>query len=125
MRWRKCSKRFALPRALLSSSLLLVWLGVVFVVGAVLYAIGTWILRRERAATTADQVVTIVQSVSEETQAGNEAKGAELKLDQIERLAVVGLPWCVEQLEREYLVDDDEMIRMAAENALLVIRARR
>lgn len=48
----------------------------------------------------------------------------EVRLDQIERLAMVGQPWCAEQLQREFLHDADERVRNAAEDALMVIAAR-
>lgn len=48
----------------------------------------------------------------------------ELRVDMIERLAMVGLPWCEKLLERAVAEDDDALVRDAAERALLVVRAR-
>ena len=89
---------------MLSNNPGLLALVVVFIAGALLFALGTFMVRREKQA----QTPTVL-----------------LRLDQIERLALVGQPWCVEQLEREFLTDRDVDVRNAAEDALVVIRARR
>jgi len=88
---------------LLSNNPGLLALVVVFIAGALLFALGTFMVRREKQA----QTPTVL-----------------LRLDQIERLALVGQPWCVEQLEREFVTDRDVDVRNAAEDALVVIRAR-
>jgi len=71
-------------------------------------------VRRERQAQT-----PVVESLPEPV------VDFETRIDQIERLAMVGQPWCVQQLQREFLDDADERVRNAAEDALLVIAARR
>ena len=88
---------------MLSNNPGLLALVVVFIAGALLFALGTFMVRREKQA----QTPTVL-----------------LRLDQIERLALVGQPWCVEQLEREFVTDRDVDVRNAAEDALVVIRAR-
>ncbi len=46
------------------------------------------------------------------------------RMDMIERLAIVGQPWCVQALVQARAEDDDAQIREAADAALLVIGAR-
>jgi hypothetical protein len=48
----------------------------------------------------------------------------ELRVDMIERLAMIGEPWCAELLERARDSDPDVVVRDAADNALIVIAAR-
>ena len=115
----RSSKRSAPRRALLSNNSAYILLGVVALVGALLYGIGTWLVRRERALVIPiepSQTDKNVETVSDDVFA--------LDMDQIERLALVGQPWCVEQLERDFLHDKDERVRNAAEDAIIVIRAR-
>lgn len=79
-----------------------------------MFVIGT-LLQRERAP---DVVV--------EESPGRPAplEGIELRIDMIERMAIVGQPWCVEQLQEIRANDSSELIRNAADDALLVIAAR-
>jgi hypothetical protein len=94
-------------------------LGVAFLVGVLLVALGSWLIRREKARAVIPSVVEgppLTHSPPEEV--------FELVIDQIERLAMVGQPWCVEQLERDFLHADDARVRNAAEDAIIVIRAR-
>jgi len=109
-RSRTYSMRCAAPPALLSNSPGLLALVVVFITGGLLFALGTFMVRREARAQTPVVEQTVVD--------------LDARLDAIERLAMVGQPWCVEQLEREFLSDSDERVRNAAEDALLVIAAR-
>ncbi len=88
---------------MLSNNPGLLALVVVFIAGALLFALGTFMVRREKQAPSPSVVV---------------------RIDQSERLALVGQPWCVEQLEREFLTDRAAEVRNAAEDALVVIRAR-
>lgn len=48
----------------------------------------------------------------------------DLRVDMVERLAMIGEPWCVTTLERACAQDPDAAVRDAAENALIVIGAR-
>jgi hypothetical protein len=95
---------------LLSSNPALTLLVVVFIAGALLFALGTFMIRREAQAQTpiaeADPVLDI-----------------ETRIDHIERLAMVAQPWCIAEL-RALLSDEDERVRNAAEDALLMIAAR-
>lgn len=116
MRSRRCSTLSAPPPALLSNNPILVALIVVLLVGALLFALGTWLVRREAAAQIAQP--------AEVPEVETPEPSPELRIDEVERLAIVGQPWCIERLEREFLTDSDARIRYAAENALLVIRAR-
>lgn len=107
--------RCAAPPVSLSNNALAPVLGVIFAAGALLFALGTIMVRRESQAQTPvpDAVIPCLSRDDLET-----------RIDQIERLTMVGQPWCVEQLEREFLTDADERVRGAAEDALLVIAAR-
>jgi hypothetical protein len=144
---------------LLSNNPLLAVLGVVFLVGAVLLALGTLLIRRESRAeefVTQEDESDIVQgpgTLLDAVSAFDEPKGAsqprattsehgvipgpsaiagqalskdelERRIDYIDRLVMVGQPWCVEELERDFLSDADERVREAAEMALLAVRAR-
>ena len=55
---------------------------------------------------------------------GHEALSWELRIDIIERLALVAQPWCVDLLARALQEEIDPAVRDAAERALLVIAAR-
>ena len=80
-----------------------------FIAGALLFALGTFLVRREAQSLTPMAPELMVD--------------IETRIDHIERLAMVGQPWCVEEL-RVMLGDADERVRNAAEDALLVIQAR-
>ncbi len=86
----------------------LIFLVALFVVGAILFAIGTLLVRRERAARE--------KPPSTRTQ--------EDRLDTIERLLIVGQPWCIDELRAIRDKDADPAVREAAEAALLVIASR-
>jgi hypothetical protein len=79
-----------------------------FVVGAIFFALGTLLVRRERLAR---EDATPQLSVED-------------RLDVIERLVIVGQPWCREELEGIRDRDSDPLVRDAAEAALLVIGSR-
>jgi hypothetical protein len=86
----------------LSSNPLAVILAVLFLAGAVFYFAGGMIARR------ADRRDAI-----------------ELRVDMVERLLIVGQPWCVEDLKRMRAEDEDALVRDAADAALIAITARR
>lgn len=111
MHWRRCSKHCAVPRTLPSSSNtgLLVFL-VVFALGAVFFAIGTLLVRIQPPHATSEISELQVD--------------LETRLDMIERLALVGQPWCVEELVSLLRAERDPLVRDAAEAALVVIHAR-
>ena len=84
------------------------------IVGAILFIIGS-LIQRERNA----QVATAA-----EMQLTQPELDLETRLDLVERLAMVGQPWCVEQLAKIRDSDPDGTVREAAEAGLLVIGAR-
>jgi hypothetical protein len=106
-------------------------LAVVFTIGAVFFALGSWMIRRERAAKLAMPVLEAPPAAApawdgwaREIGGVDEPVDRWTRLDMIERLAIVGEPWCVETLERAREEDSDASIRDAADSALLVIGAR-
>ena len=100
--------RCAAPRRLHSNRTGLILLVAIFVLGAILFAIGTLLVRRERV--TPEGAAPILSQ--------------EDRLDMIERLVMVGQPWCVEELRAMLNTDPDPLVRDAADAALLVIGAR-
>jgi hypothetical protein len=85
----------------------LIFVVALFVLGAISYALGTLMLRRERR-------------LQEEPLVLNQ----EDRLDMIERLVMVGRPWCVDELRTILNNDPDQAVRDAADAALLVIGSR-
>lgn|GEM_PF-3102355 len=103
----------------------------VFAIGAIFFALGTWLVRRERAEkaslTSEDTPPAAAPAWDEwarEIGGVDEPIDRWTRLDMIERLAIVGEPWCVEMLERAREEDADASIRDAADSAILVIGAR-
>jgi hypothetical protein len=96
------------PRRLHSNRAGLIFLVAIFVLGAILFALGTLLVRRERLAR--EDTTPILSQ--------------EDRLDMIERLVMVGQPWCVEELRAILERDPDPLVRDAAESALLVIGSR-
>jgi hypothetical protein len=86
----------------------LIFLVAIFVLGAILFALGTLLVRRERRA---QEDTTPILS-------------REDRLDMIERLVIVGQPWCVDELRAILERDPDPLVRDAADAALMVIGAR-
>lgn len=84
-----------------------------FITGALLFALGTLMVRREARTQTQEQHLILSSSKD----------SLEQRIDHIERLAMVGQPWCIDEL-RVMLSDSDERVRNASEDALLVIAAR-
>jgi len=100
--------RCAAPRRLRSNNAGLIFVVAVFVLGAILFAIGTLLVRRERVGR--EQETPILSQ--------------EDRLDMVERLAIVGQPWCTDELRKIVDTDPDPLVRDAADAALLVIAAR-
>ncbi len=114
--WRHC----AAPRTLLSNSPAVEIFAGLFFVGAALFALGTWLTRRtQQQPETSPGPITWTQQI-----AGPEPLPWELRLDIIERLAIVAQPWCVDLLNQALKEETDPVVRDAAERALLVIGAR-
>jgi len=88
---------------------------VVFLIGALLFAIGTVLARRERPRREepVDESLVIAQP-------GSVAD----RLEMIERLVMVGQPWCVDELRALLERERDPLVRDAAEAALMVIGSR-
>jgi hypothetical protein len=103
-------------------------LAVVFAIGALLFLLGTAIVRRERRAVEVADVpadpMLALPPWTADLAGTNEVIARELRVDMIERLAMIGEPWCVELLERARTQDPDTSVRDAAENALIVVAAR-
>lgn len=97
-----------MPRRLHSNRAGLILLVAIFVLGAILFALGTLLVRRERLAR--EDTTPILSQ--------------EDRLDMIERLVIVGQPWCVDELRAILERDPDPLVRDAADAALMVIGAR-
>lgn len=90
------------PLISLSSNPLAAILATLLVAGAILWIVGAIVVRKADAWTN-----------------------VELRVDMVERLMLVGQPWCVEDLMRMRESDEDPRVRDAADAALTVITARR
>jgi hypothetical protein len=88
-------------RISLSNSPLAVILALLFLLGALFYFAGAMIGRR-----------------------AGEREKIEVRIDMVERLMLVGQPWCVEDLEKMRAEDEDASVRDAADAALIAIHAR-
>ena len=115
----KSSKRCAVQRTLLSSNPLALSLVALFIVGAIVFVIGT-MLAREGATNVVETQAEPPQSKSQPEPMLDVAA----RMDLIERLVMVGQPWCIEQLDTLRREDPDESVREAADAALMVIGAR-
>jgi hypothetical protein len=96
---------------------------VVFVFGALVFALGTAMVRRPVVPTpSAPEAAT---PWTADLAGTNDLLHVSLRIDMVERLAMIGEPWCVTMLERAQAEDADQTVRDAADSALLVIGARR
>jgi hypothetical protein len=112
-------------RTLASTSPALFFFAVLFAVGALLFVSGTWILRARATASRAHvEPEKRIELRWTQGFAPAEALSLDDRIDMIERLAMVGAPWCVETLELALREERNAYAREAAENALLIIRAR-
>jgi hypothetical protein len=95
-----------------------------FAVGALLFAAGSWMLRRQTrsapGAAQADAAITWTRTFVPDS-----LPDAEQRISMIEQLALLGEPWCAGTLEHALREERDADVRSAAENALLLLRARR
>jgi hypothetical protein len=94
--------RCVAPPISLSNSPLAAILATLFIVGAILWIVGAMVVRKADAWSN-----------------------VELRVDMVERLMLVGQPWCVDDLVRMRESDEDARVREAADAALTVITARR
>lgn len=113
--------RCVVPRTLPSSSTAALVFGVLLVLGVVLWIVGGR-LSRGAPVTSALAIthVTWTRAILDT----DERVDAEMRIDMIERLAMVGEPWCVAVLNDAIAQERDAAILDAAERALLVIAAR-
>ncbi len=89
-------------------------IAVAFVVGLLLYGIGTSMLRslhiQNGNGTTASWPRLVDESLTNADR--------QLRLDIVERLSIIGEPWCVDILRQAMKDENDADIRSAISNAL-------
>ena len=115
-RSRRSLTRCAAQRTLLSNNPLAVLFVALLIAGAVLFLIGSMFVREREARQAQTQPVA-------ETSAEPLVDVA-TRIDMVERLAMVGQSWCIEQLDKIRNEDPDELVREAADAALMVIASR-
>jgi hypothetical protein len=108
----RCSTRYA-PRRKLSTNVDIAIL-VAFVVGLLLYGIGTSMLRSLRVHNGDRKGVTWPQLVDESLTSAN----SDLRLDLVERLGIIGQPWCDDILRQAVQQESDSKVREAILRAL-------
>lgn len=116
--------RCAAPRRLLSNNTVVI--AGAFVIGALVFTIGTLMVQRERRGEieTRLEPVLSLPPWTAELAGTSDAVAIDLRVDMVERLAMIGEPWCAALLERARASDPDVVVRDAADNALIVIAAR-
>ncbi len=107
-----------MQRTLLSSNALANVLLALFIIGAIVFVLGTMLSRERQARAIEAQPVAAPETKPEPSL---DVAG---RMDLIERLVIVGQPWCIEQLDTIRSEDPDESVREAADAALMVIAAR-
>ena len=124
MRSARCSTRCALQLTLPAS-----WdiaIIVAFVVGLLLYGIGTSMLRssREPAPVSAPVRTPARTRVAWPRLVDDSLTDTdpELRLDLVERLSIIGEPWCVEILRHAGETEDDPDVKSAISVALSQLR---
>ena len=120
-RWQRYWMRCAAPRTLPSTSSAFFVLALIFVLGAAVFVAGTLLTRRQKAPPVP---VPVTITWTRELIPDDDVPAADLRLDMIERLAIVGAPWCVETLKAALNEESDPLIHDAADRALLVIASR-
>jgi hypothetical protein len=91
---------------------------VAFVVGLLLYGIGTSMLRSQRAQNGNIKSVTWPRLVDESlTQADTQ-----LRMDIVERLGIIGEPWCADILRQAIEQEDDAGVKSAISSTLSSLR---
>ncbi len=98
---------------------------VVFAIGALFFTLGTAMVRRGRAAVPVAAIHDGATPWTAELAGTDDVLHVSLRVDMVERLAMLGEPWCVAMLQRARVEDGDATVRDAADAALLVIGARR
>ena len=114
--------RCAVPRTLFTNNPALAILAVVFLIGAALFTLGSIVASRARGTlqTETSSPFAWTRGITE----GNEVLSWEMRLDLIDRLAIVGAPWCADALRAALDEETDARVREPAERALLVIECR-
>jgi hypothetical protein len=120
--------RYAAPPRLHSNNSVALLLAGVFALGAALFLIGTAMVRRPTPVPEpfeiVEEPVPVLAPWTAELAGTNDDVALEVRLDMVERLAMLDEPWCVALLKRARAEDLDASIRDAADDALLVIAAR-
>ena len=111
----------AAPRTLLPSNPALEIFAALFAIGAALFAAGSWLARHQPLPSA--QIPAPLHWTRAVTDSEEELSTA-MRLDLIERLAIVGAGWCVDALNAALEEESDPVVREAADRALLVIAAR-
>ena len=108
-------------------------LALVLVAGAALYGLGTLLVRsassetpltpqtQPEAGASAMSPPTAVSWTDAVTGTGDALDSA-TRIDMIERLALVGEPWCIAAIKAATETDDDAAVRDAAARALRALR---
>lgn len=116
--------RCAAPLTLPSSNPALEIFAALFLIGAALFAAGTWLTRRQLPQTVPNEPPAAAITWTRAVSGTDDSLPWELRLDLIERLAIVGQPWCADTLTRALAEETDPVVLDAADRALLVILAR-
>ena len=89
-----------------------------------LFALGSWMARRTPGATVAPAPAPPAPPWTREVAPSDEPLTVAQRFEVIERLALVGAPWCIRALEDAVDRESEPELRDAAERALLVIACR-
>jgi hypothetical protein len=114
----------AVPRTLPSTSTAAFVFGLLLVIGALLWVVGGRMSRSRVAPRALPPAPALAASWTRAILDSDEPLDVPARIDAIERLAMVGQPWCVESLNHALNEETDEDVRDAAERALIVIAAR-
>jgi hypothetical protein len=87
---------------------------VAFVVGLLLYGIGTSMMRSMRAQTGNGKTSAWTQLVDESLKDAD----PQLRLDIVDRLSIIGEPWCVDVLRQAFKDENDAGVKAAISSAL-------
>lgn len=98
---------------------------VIIVIGAILFGIGTAIRTRERTASHAKAPTESAAAAApyadltwtSQFSGNDEPLGAEARIELIERLGLVGAPWCADVLRAAQLQERDPAVLHAIERA--------
>lgn len=114
MRWTQYSTRCARPRISLLASWPFLAFAVLFVIGVLLLAISSAMMRSLREEAHVPPTVAWPQLVDESLSGAD----PQLRLDVVERLRIVHNEWSREILERARDEESDAAVRSAIESAL-------